>query len=1122
MKGKLHSDDHHSRRRRYTLRASLRVALGAALCLLVMHMSVLASAQSYLRPIALNLSDVTLAEALSEINRLGGNIVNYKVEEVTPIQRRVTIEGTQTVQRAVEEALRNTPLSVVVQDDNLLVVPDRAREAQPAARVTITGRITDANGNPLVGAVVTARGERAGAITDVNGNYTLTVPRSVTGLQFSLVGFETQHRDYNGESVMNVALQVAITEIANVVVTGIFTRNAESFTGATSNFTREELQAVGVQNVFQALRNLDPSLNIMDNLVEGSNPNAILEMQIRGASSFPDVQGQYRFNPNQPLFIVDGFEARIETVMDMDMNRIESVTILKDAAAKAIYGSKAANGVVVIETVRLTPGELRINYTGSLSVSSPDLSSYNMCDAREKLELETILGLYDRAQPAQWINMQELYLRNLAAVRSGVNTDWLAQPVRTAVSNKHSVNVEAGDDKIRIGIDLGYNDIQGVMKQSLRRATNGAVNIVYRHRNLLFRNMITLNNTDTQDSPYGNYQQYVDLNPYWRMRDDNGNLISLLGHGPVFTAPVYNPMLDAVNGTRFSSNYFDVQNNSYLDWFINNRFKLTGRFSFAVENSRTEAFLPPTHSSFRQITPDSEDFFTRGSFRAGYGKYSTVGGDLNLSYNNSWGLHALYSNLVGNVRQMSGETHIYDAEGMPSERMDNILFARQYALHSKPYGSEMLDREVGFLLAANYSYDNRYLMDLSARRSASSQFGSNNKWGTFWSVGVGWNLHHEQFLRSSSVITRLKLRGSTGYTGSQDFNSWQAMLLYSYFLDSSYQGMIGAQLEALANPDLRWQQKYDWNAGLDMTLFGNLDMRVDLYRATTNNLLTDINIPPSLGFQTYKANLGEIRNTGIEFAANWRVFYNAANRSSLSLFVNGIHNRNEVAKISNSLRAINDQQIEESRRGNRPIVIFEEGQSLAAIWAVRSMGIDPASGKEIFVKKDGTLTDVWNSDDLVVCGDREPKLMGNFGFNAQWQGFTANVVLRYRLSGQIYNETLKNKVENARMNGNVDRRAFYDTWQKPGDVVLFRDVGDWNNPTRRSSRFVQDINTLDISSVSVGYDFYRFDFVRKLGMQRLQLRVNMNDVANFSTVRIERGTAYPFARTISGTIIANF
>lgn len=505
-----------------------------------------------------------------------------------------------------------------------------------------------------------------------------------------------------------------------------------------------------------------------------------------------------------------------------------------------------------------------------------------------------------------------------------------------------------------------------------------------------------------------------------------------------------------------------------------------------------------------------------------YVKSFSVSSDINLNYSHNWDKHILFANLGANIRSGNSEEYIHSAVGFPNDKMDNIIFAKQYADNSKPTGSESIDREVGTLLAVNYSYDDRYLADFSLRASASSQFGSDNRWGTFWSAGLGWNVHNEAFFKDSGVVRQLRLRASMGYTGSQNFNSYQGMLLYNYFTDDSYLDFIGTYLEGLANSKLKWQQKFDTNYGIDMNLWGRLNVKFDYYRSVTNNLLTDITTPPSLGFTSYKDNLGKLLNTGYEFNVNYLVLTRPEDRMSLNVFVAGTSNKNKIKEISNSLSSLTSSQDKEAAKSNKPFVRFVEGQSLNAIWAVRSKGIDPSSGKEVFVRPDGTLTDTWSALDQVVCGDTEPKLMGNVGFTFEYKGLSVSFTGLYRIGEYMYNQTLVDKVENAQLNYNVDKRAYYDAWMKEGDNVQFKSIGAWNKPTQATSRFVQKLNEFDFSALSIGYDFYRFGFVEKCGLERLQLQFNMNDIGKISSVQIERGTAYPFARYCSFTLNVNF
>ena len=364
-------------------------------------------------------------------------------------------------------------------------------------------------------------------------------------------------------------------------------------------------------------------------------------------------------------------------------------------------------------------------------------------------------------------------------------------------------------------------------------------------------------------------------------------------------------------------------------------------------------------------------------------------------------------------------------------------------------------------------------------------------------------------------VNRLKLRASYGFTGSQGFSSYDAMPTFVYYNDRSYNGSIGSYIVGLANTDLHWQEKYDTNIGLDLALFKNrLTGRFDYYVANTKGMVTNVSVPYTTGFTTYVANLGETENKGFEGYLNFRAY--DGGRDYVNVFVSAAHNKNKLKKISNSLRAWNEAQDAAmmENRSTKPSVKYYEGCSMTAIWAVPSLGIDPQNGKEIFVKKDGTVTYDYDVNDQVVCGDTQPKWNGNFGVNGEIKGWGWNITMNYRWGGQIYNQTLVNKVENAPMEYNADRRILTDRWQQQGDVALYKAITDLST-TYPTSRFVQDYTLFTLSSLTLYYDFRNCPFVKNSFLERLKLSAYTNDLFVISSVKTERGTDYPFARTFS-------
>ena len=1005
--------------------------------------------------------------------------------------------------------------------------------AQQGSRI-ISGTVVDENGEPLPGAHVMQKkmnksDSQAAVAVDVNGRFMITVPASTKELEVSYMGYDTKVVTLTTAKNYEIALRPSSELMEEVIVTGAFTRKANTYTGSVTTVKGDELLRVGNANLLASLSNIDPSFVKIDNLSAGSNPNAMPDYQMRGQTGFTDLKGEYQSNPNQPLFILDGFETDLTKIIDLDMNMVASVTLLKDATAKAIYGSKAANGVIVVETKRPEAGRLKVTYNGSLNVEMPDLSSYDLCNSSEKLKAEKMAGIYTSDHAVQQINLEKLYQAKLNEVLAGVDTDWTAQPTRTGVGQKHAVYLEGGDQYMLYGVDLSYNNIQGVMKGSDRTTFQGGVTLSYRIKNFQFRNKLSVTYNEANDSPYGSFYTYTIMNPYSRLYDEKGHLIQSYEYetgGSVTTNPIWNSTINTVNLTK----YTDITNNFYVEWNPLTNLKLTGRLGLTKKSTSIDDFKPASHTDFVNYAGD--DLYRKGSYMKSEGDNFNINGDLGVSYSLQLKKHLVFFNGQLNFSNNTYNTAVMRAEGFPNDNMNHISFGVQYdSSTGKPTGTEGISRSIGGIASLNYSYDDRYLFDANYRLTGSSEFGANNRWGSFWSLGAGWNIHNEKFLKDNDYINRLKLRVSTGYTGSQGFSTYEAMATLKYYGSKSYNGYIGSYLVGLANPDLRWQKKMDNSIGVDFTFFKNrLNGRFDYYTSTTKGMLTDITVPPSTGFYSYRENMGETENKGYEAYLNFRAFDHKASNSYVNVFASVARNKNKIKAISNSLKKFNeDQDADKNQSDNStnktdittPSVRFEEGQSMSAIWAVPSLGIDPQNGKEIYVKKDGTVTYQWDSRDQVVCGDTQPEFTGNFGFNSEIKGFGISATFSYRLGGQIYNQTLVDKVENASIYYNVDRRVFTDRWQKAGDMALYKSIAD-KSYTRPTSRFVEDNNTLTLSSVNLYYDFRHCKFMKNSFLERLKVSAYMNDIFVISSVKTERGTSYPFARTVSFAVQATF
>ena len=1015
---------------------------------------------------------------------------------------------------------QDRPASVPMQQ----VMPERPSSSVREGMVLLQGIVKDAQGEILPGAHIKVRESRAGAMADEKGMFTLSVPKgkSVT-IDVSFVGMKTQTKTYDGKrnhSNIIIVLQDD-TQLDDVVVTGLFDYKSSTFTGSASSFTQEELKLVNGTNVLKAVQALDPAFVVEMNDINGSDPNHMADITIRGKASFSGLQGDYNGNPNAPLFILDGFEVSQQQIFDLDINRIKSVTILKDGTAKAIYGSKASNGVIVVETVLPEAGRLRISYTGDLNVEVPDLTSYNMCDASEKLQVEQMAGHYTSSSPYYQALLDEQYNAIAADIASGVNTYWLSQPLRTGVGQKHTANIEGGTEEMRYSASVMYNNVAGVMKESGRRTISGNINLSYRYKQWSFRNSLTVTGNKADDSPYGTFSDYVAMNPYFKPTDDNGNVQKVLGY---YTSPgangstltYYNPLYNATIGTKNFSKYTEISENVYVEYRPADDWRFTARVGYTHQNNRREDFYPGDHTRFNDWTGDR--YFKRGSYTITNGESNSISVDVTGHYSHQWDKHLLLSNVAYSLQSASSLSDGMTAWGFLNSHVDYITFARQYADGGVPSGNESNTRSLGLTGALNYSYDERYLFDVSLRLNGSSVFGSNNRWGTFWSVGTAWNLHKEHFMETASWLTLCKLRVTYGLTGNQSFSPYQAKATYKFYDSIVYNNISGAYLMGMPNPNLKWQQTGDLTVGVDLGIGRRFNMRFDYYNSKTHDALTAMSIPSSTGFTSYMENLGNVVNRGIEAMVNWR-FYQKG-QSYMSLTGSLAHNVNKVAEINEALSTFNREQ--DSKQSTLPIIRYEEGQSMTAIWVVRSLGIDPATGREMFQKKDGTVTYDYTTDDYIIAGDSNPKFHGTFGFNGEYRGIGLNLLFSYQVGGDYYNQTLVDRVENVNIANNVDRRVFSDTWNEVGDVALYKHISSTPTTTYASTRFVQRNNMLELTTVSAYYDFKYQSWLQKAKLERLRLTFYVNDVFHLSTVRAERGVTYPYAHTFAFSLAATF
>ncbi len=1103
------------------------------------------------RRITINLSQATAEQVLNTLKGSTGYEFFYRVDDLADVPRRDYLFTDATIQQVMGRLAENAPILWSVRDNTVTI--SRQRGAQAPATGVVTGRVVDQQGQPLIGATVVITGSQRGVITDANGRFEFdNVPGNSTRVTVSYVGMTTREVTMNVGQTVTITLE-ASAEIETVVVTGLFNRPGESFTGAAKVINAEDLKRVGGTNLFQSLRNLDPSINLIDNLAFGSDPNRLPEIELRGQSTFPmseediNLKRMYQDSPNQPLYILDGFEVSATRIFDLDMERIENVTLLKDASAKAIYGIKAANGVFVIETKRNSGDRLRTTYRGSVDIETPDLTSYDLTNAMEKLQVELQGGLYDSGNIANVAANMKIYNDRLNRALAGTDTDWLSKPLRMGIGTRHALNVDMSDDNLSVMGDVAFSNVTGTMKGSKRNTISASMEVSYRNAGKFqVRNQMSIVSNNSTDSPWGGFSEYAAGNPYDDPYDEYGNLVwgFLAPNGQDGGYERGNPMYNTQFNTSFTDDYF-----LFEDWLQAEYFPMEGmimrlRGGFSTQRDNAEDFYPSYHTMFG----DENDPMKRGQFISDKGRRDQLSADLSLMYNKTWNeVHLVTANFAYTVSESRSHQVKHKAEGFPSDKMDDILFARRYATESHPEGYESVVRDMGFTGLLSYSYDSRYMADFSIRAGASSLYSPKKRWGSFWSFGLRWNISQEKWAENWTWMDRMLVRGSIGTSGSQNIEAYSHMVTYNYITDRFYNMGVnnssgfGSNIVKLANEDLKWQLELQNNIGFEATLWKRLSLVFDYYHKTTHDLVSDFTLPSSTGFVTVKENIGNVVNKGIELTLTYRLI----DRNDFYVNLTGAlaTNNNKIVKLSDAMREYNDRQNAlfgqfyeddgETPKGLRqaPVLKYVEGGSMSTIWTVQSLGIDPMTGQEVFMGRNGLPTYIYSASDQVATGDKKEKYRGNFGFNGEWKGLGMSVICRFIAGGQLYNQTLVSRVENVDISKNVDRRVFTGRWSEDNRYAPYKALRIWDASrngwvqapnTQPSSRFVQDRNDLTIAALSVYYNLDRLRVIKNMGLSRLRLAFNMNDLHTFSTIKIERGTEYPFARKMSFSLTAEF
>lgn len=1071
-----------------------------------------------------------MAEIIKAIRYVSDYRFLYSVDEIKSYTDRNFEVKDASMEEMMTELLKGTGLTYEL-EQNVIMIKPASNAALPQEKTVIQGVVKEKNGGGAIpGVTVIIKGTVIGTVTDAKGNFRMQVPPTDSiRLIFSFIGMKSLEVAYTGQETLNIEMEEDAEKLQEVVVTGIFERPSEGFTGDVTRISGDEIAKLTAGNPLRALAFLDPNFRIVESNYAGSNPNSLPEFQIRGTSSLGDytaddvvmLRGDYESRPNQPLFVLDGvIGVSITKIIDLDPEYIESMTLLKDATAAAMYGSNSANGVVVVVTKPPLPGKLRVSYSGNYGLEYPDLTGYNLTNAAEKLQVELEAGHFngnDLETKNRYAHLQEEVLR-------GVDTYWLSKPLRTTFAHRHSVVLEGGDHALRYSLRLALQESPGIMKGTSLSNQEGGIKLMYRFNKFQIDNNLSFTKSGgDRVSPYGSFTEYTLVNPYYRAYDEEGNIIKYLdGQSTHLLNPIYNTIFSSKN-TNKSFNIMEALSIKY-EPMKNLRFQLD--LTLNRTDGVVDVFTPSQHTNY-----ESEWYLQNPEYKGDYkqSKSESLSWELrgNAAYNISiHNKHIISLYLSGKLKESTSNSSSIHTSGFPNDKLNEVYMGTRIIGVG---GSESVARSFSTSLTANYGYLARYYVDFNLSVSGSSEFGRDNRFAPFWSAGIRWNAHREKFIESSSVFSNLVFRASYGISGSEGFTPYQTKQMYTYAgsLMTFYRAsdVSGAAIRSVGNPDLKWQQTRDFSTALEFGLFRDvISGRFGYYYKQTDNMLMDKSLAPSVGFRSRRDNMGSTVNEGYDVSLRIYPYRNMAKGISWYIVLNGARNTNKIKKISNALKIQNEQQIENTT--TRPLPRYEEGYSQSIIWAVKSLGVDPVSGREVYVKRDGSLTNIYSAVDQIPAGDKAPKLSGNLATSLNYKGVELTVNASYKFGGKMYNTTLVDKVENADLYANVDRRVFTERWTTPGELSQYvsRLYDPNRGPTRASTRFIMDDKEFYLNNISLRY---RFDsqkhlFLKRIHMSSLSIAGNVSDVFRISSIKMERGIDYPFSRKISFTVSASF
>ena len=904
----------------------------------------------------------------------------------------------------------------------------------------------------MPGVNIQVKGTTNGVSSDANGNYSITVPASTAVLLASSIGLVSQEITVGNRTTINIQMQESINELTQVVVTGYNTTQRKDISSSIASVSPDKFKDIPVASFDQALQGQAAGVQVSQS---SGTPGGGIMVRIRGNTSISAS--------NRPLYIVDGVPVENGALTGRDFggqtdnalalfnpNDIESIDVLKDASAKAIYGSRAANGVVLITTKRGKANQ-KTKFTADVQQGMVDIIRRpSLLNATELLDLQREAVTNAGQDPDK--------LGLIKGVTDGQNTDWINSILRRGVYQQYQLSTQGGNDKTQFYLSGSYRNEQGVQLNSQFTRYTGQFKFDHKATDKLSFGMnLTLaqvKNKRVKSDNFldGVYSAALKSLPYYSPYNEQGRLYG--PNDPEYAGfPNFNPVGQAVL-PRFETYTIKMLVGLYAEYEILQNLRFRSKIS-ADYNNITEDQFEPSTTAIGGFLPSVGG--------QGYGVFSSANvskilntNTLNYSYQLAEKHH--FSGTAGfELQQQFERSGNLQGRLFPS---DDFTYIRSAGIVDQGDSYKNRNGLLSFIGEVRYDYDEKYLATITARYDGSSRFGQNRRFGLFPSASAAWRISSEPFMQRFRFLNDLKLRTSFGFTGNEQIGDYQFLGTWA---SATYSGATGVGPAALANPNLQWERTREANIGLDASFFnGRVRFTVDAYDNLTNKLLFAQPIPQTTGFSTVQGNIGEVSNRGIELtissvnvdkAVRWTTDFNIS------------HNQNKVVSLAT------DQPVFRGYTGNgvSNTNVILPGQPLGTFWGLKFLGVDPATGDAIYDDKngDGKIT----PDDGQVIGNAQPKFYGGLTNRVSWKGFDVSAFLQFSYGNSVLNLTNVTLVNTGSdIQSNQSRQAL-KRWKKEGDITsvpryVFQNT--YNNYT--SSRFIEDGSFLRLKNVSIGYN----------------------------------------------------